>query len=99
MARSKLHPLLPLALRIGAVAAAGYALQRMSRAKLPAGRLDLRAEDALDELPEGLSSHHPRSLQGQHNLAWRIERQVRIGHKTYAVEGAAYARFRLREID
>lgn len=95
----RLHPLIPLALRLGAVAAAGYAAQRLFTTKLPPGRTDRRAEDALDELDEGLAAHRPRDLQGQQNLAWRFRRQVRIGDKTYEVEGAAIARFRLKEIE
>lgn len=94
-----LHPLIPIALRIGAVAAVGYAAQRIIRAQLPPGRTDLRAEDALDTLPEGITHHRPRDLPGQQNLTWRVSRQVQIGGKTYEVEGTAIARFRLREID
>ena len=94
-----LHPLIPIALRIGAVAAAGYAAQRIIRAQLPQGRTDLRAEDALDALPEGITRHRPRDIQGQQNLTWRVSRQVQIGSKTYELEGTAIARFRLRELD
>jgi hypothetical protein len=96
-----LAPLLPIALRIGAVATAGYAVRRWIRAQSFPGRTDQRAEDALDELGEGLSLHRPvdRADAGvsQTNTTARVVRVLRIGGRRVEVDAAFIARFRLRK--
>ena len=92
-----LAPLLPIALRIGAVTALGYGLRRMIAARSYPGRTDQRAEDALDDLDEGLAMHRPRDTQGQKNAALRIRRKFRFRGKTYEFESGAIARLRLKE--
>lgn len=95
-----LAPLLPLALRFGAVATAGYALRRWVKAQSFPGRTDQRAEDALDDLGEGLSLHHPQDRGGegvsQSNATARMVRVIRIGGRSYEVDAAFLARFRIR---
>ncbi|NEX47991.1 hypothetical protein [Pseudotabrizicola algicola] len=93
-----LAPLLPFALRFGAIAAVGYLGQRLIRQRGFAGRTDQRAEDALDDLAEGLATHSPRDAKGQHNAAFRLRRRVRIGGKTYDLDAGMMARLRFRDI-
>lgn len=94
-----LAPLLPIALRVGAVAAAGYAARRLIVRNRHVGRTDQRAEDALDDLGEGLATHTPRDAAGQHNMALRLRRTIRFRGKTYELDAGAIARLRLREIE
>ncbi len=94
-----LAPLLPIALRLGAVAAVGYIAQRMIARHGHIGRTDQRAEEALDDLDEGLASHRPRDVAGQRNTTFRLRRTIRFGGKTYELEAAAITRLRLREIE
>ena len=75
-----LAPLLPIALRIGALATAGYAAKRWIAARSHIGRTDQRAEDALDDLGEGLAVHRPadRAEDRQTNAAARLRRAIRF---------------------
>ena len=95
-----LTPLLPLALRLGALAAATYGAQRWLAARRFPGRTDQRAEDALDDLDEGLSTHRPadRAGDGQRNLTARMRRIVRFRGRAYELDAGLVARLRLREV-
>ncbi|MCX7286677.1 MAG: hypothetical protein NTW20_03710 [Rhodobacterales bacterium] len=98
-----LAPLLPLVLRIGAVATTSYAASRWVRARTGTGRTDQRAEDALDDLGEGLSVHRPADRAGdgsgdsQTNAAARVVRVIRFGGKTWEVDAGLMARLRFRQ--
>ena len=94
-----LAPLLPLALRIGAVAAVGLAAKRALTAHSWPGRTDQRAEDALDDLGEGVTSHAPTDTPGQRNATLRIRRTLRFRGKTYEFDAGLLARLRLKEIE
>lgn len=93
-----LAPLIPLAVRLGLVATTTFALTRLLAASHP-GRTDQRAEDALDELGEGLTLHRPadRSEDRQTNATARLRRVVRFRGRTYEVDAGLMARLRLRE--
>jgi len=96
-----LAPFLPIALRIGAVAAAGWAVRRATRRAM-AGRTDQRAEDALDDLAEGLALHAPpdRAIPGgnQTNAGLRLRRVIRWGSAGVEVDAALLGRLRLRKV-
>ena len=98
-----LAPLLPLALRLGAVATASYAVTRWVQARTRIGRTDQRAEDALDDLGEGLAAHKPqdRAAEGvsQTNTSGRVVRVIRLGQRRIEVDAAFIARFRVRKGD
>ena len=91
--------LLPLALRLGAVATAGYAVTRWVAARSFPGRTDQRAEDALDDLGEGLSLHKPadRAEDRQTSATARMRRVIRFRGRAYEVDAGLIARLRLRE--
>ena len=93
-----LAPLIPLAVRLGLVATTTFALTRLLAATHP-GRTDQRAEDALDELGEGLTLHRPadRAEDRQTNATARLRRVVRFRGRTYEVDAGLMARLRLRE--
>ena len=93
-----LAPLIPLAVRLGLVATTTVALTRLLAATHP-GRTDQRAEDALDDLGEGLSLHRPadRAEDRQTNATARLRRVVRFRGRTYEVDAGLMARLRLRE--
>lgn len=91
-------PLAPIAatvLRYGAVALAAALLAR--NLAVP-GRTDQRAEDALDELHEGIAAHRPRDRRDQLNLAGRFRRVIRLGlaGPGLEIDAAALARLRIR---
>jgi hypothetical protein len=102
-----LAPLLPLALRIGAVAGAGYAAARWVNARRFPGRTDQRAEDALDDLGEGISLHRPADraqnartdaqTDAQTNATARMRRTLRIGRRSWELDAGVIARFRIRQ--
>lgn len=94
-----LAPLLPFALRLGAVAAVGYLAQRLIRRHGGLGRTDQRAEEALDDLDEGLTTHRTRGSVGQRNTSFRMRRTICLAGKTYELDAAVIARLRLREIE
>lgn len=97
-----LAPLLPVALRLGMVATTGLALARFVRRSSFPGRTDQRAEDAFDELGEGVSLHRPadRAEGGfgdrQTNATARLRRVIRFGGKTLEIDAGFMARFRVR---
>ena len=97
-----LAPLIPIALRIGAVAAAGLALRRVLRGKIHPGRSDQRAEDALDALDEGIALHQPRDRAGpggsQTNAGLRWHRVIRWGSTALEVDASLISRFRVRRV-
>ena len=97
-----LAPLIPIALRIGAVAAAGLALRLALRREIHPGRSDQRAEDALDALDEGIGLHQPRDRAGpdggQTNAALRWRRVIRWGSRALEVDAALISRFRVRRV-
>jgi hypothetical protein len=93
-----LAPLLPFALRLGVFAAASYAVKRVIAARTHPGRTDIRAEDALDDLGEGLAVHRPADLpeNRQTNTTARLRRVIRFRGKEYEVDAGLIARFRIR---
>ena len=76
-----LVPIAGVALRYGAVALAAYVVTR----GIHRGHTDQRAEDAMDEVPEGLSAHRPRD-RDQVNGAARFRRVIRVGPTGPGVE-------------
>jgi hypothetical protein len=95
-----LAPLLPLALRLGAVTAVGLAARAwVNRNSFP-GRTDQRAEDALDDLGEGMSLYRPadRAVDGasQTSGTARMVRVIRVGGRAWEVDAGLIARIRLR---
>lgn len=88
-----LAPVAGIALRYGAVALLAYAA---TRAADPARR-DQRAEDAHDDLAEGVGL---RSERGQANLNGRLRRTVRLGAGGPGVEidASLLGRLRLRRV-
>jgi len=92
-----LVPLVPIVLRVGAVAAVGYAAKRALAARTHKGRTDQRAEDALDDLDEGLGLHAPKDVTGQRNAALRINRTIRFRGRTWQLDAGAIARWQLKE--
>jgi hypothetical protein len=91
--------ILPFAVRIGLFAAAGYAAKRFVAARLHTGRTDQRAEDALDDLDEGLAVHKPkdRAADAQTNAAARFRRIIGFRGERYEVDAGMMARFRIRK--
>ena len=94
-----LAPLLPLVLRVGVVATTTFALTRLVQSSTHPGRTDQRAEDALDELGEGLSLHRPadRAEDRQTNATARLRRVIRFRGRSFEVDAGLMARLRLRE--
>lgn len=91
-------PLAPIAatvLHYGAIALAGYVLA----SRIAPGARDQRAEDALDDLPEGMTLHRPRE-GGQANATGRFTRIIRLGRRGPALmlDAAALGRIRLRRV-
>lgn len=97
-----LAPLVPIVLRLGAVAAAGLALRRVVAARTQVGRTDQRAEDAMDDLPEGVAVHHPVDRAAdettQTNTAARMRRTIRWGARGIEIDAALLARLRIRRV-
>lgn len=92
-----LVPVAGVALKYGAVALAAWGAQRALRAAIAPGRTDQRAEDALDELPEGLSAHRPRDRE-QQNGAFRLRRRIRLAGRDWDLDAGLIARFQLRRV-
>ena len=86
-------PIAGFALRYGAVALAGYALSR----QMARGRVDQRGEDALDDVPEGLTAHRPHD-RDQVNATARFRRVIRLGQSGPGLEidATAFGRIRFR---
>lgn len=97
-----LAPLVPIVLRLGAVAAAGLALRRALRAATHPGSTDQRAEDALDDLGEGIALHRPadRASEGasQTNTAAHWRRTIRWGAHGLEIDAALLGRLRIRRL-
>lgn len=91
-------PLAIWAVRAGLAGAAFWAVRRSVRKSVHPGRTDQRAEDALDDLGEGLSAHAPADRAGQRNGALRMRRVIRWGGGGVVVEVAAFGRLRLRRV-
>lgn len=92
-------PLVPLAgaaLKYGGVALAAWLVAR-TVSPSPA-RVDQRAEDALDDLPDGLGLRRPRD-RDQTNATGRLLRRVQLPgmDRPIELEAAFYARFRARK--
>jgi hypothetical protein len=96
-----LAPLLPLAMRLGLITAAGYAVKRFLAGRSFPGRTDQRVEDAFDDLGEGLAVHRPPDrtddLTRQTNTAARVVRVIRIGGRRIKVDAAVMTRFRIHK--
>lgn len=92
-------PLLPIVLRLGAAAVAGYAASRWITTRSHRGRTDQRAEDALDDLDEGLALHRPhdRADDRQANATARMRRVIRFRGRSWELDAGLMARLRLRE--
>ncbi len=84
-----LAPITAIGLRYGAVALAGYAMAR----SVEKGRRDQRAEDALDETPEGLTA---RREAEQLNATHRFRRVFRLGTSGTGLEIDATTLTRIR---
>lgn len=96
-----LAPLIPLAVRLGPVATTTLAVARWVRSGTHPGRTDQRAEDALDDLGEGVSLHRPtdRAEDRQTNATARVRRVIHFRGRAYEIDAGLMARFRLRERD
>jgi hypothetical protein len=94
-----LAPLIPLAVRFGLVASTTWAVSRWVRSATHPGRIDQRAEDALDDLGEGLTVHRPadRAEDRQTNATARVRRVVHFRGRAYEIDAGLMARLRLRE--
>lgn len=84
-----LAPIAAVALRYGTVAIATYAIAR----SVERGRRDQRAEDALDDTPEGLTARHEDE---QVNATARMRRVIRLGENGPGVEIDAVSLTRIR---
>ncbi|WP_045388521.1 hypothetical protein [Falsirhodobacter sp. alg1] len=93
-----LRPLAVVALRTGLVAVAIWAVRR----GLQDGRTDQRAEEALDDLSEGLAIHRPsdrRALgDSQTNGAARLRRTFRWNGGGVEIDAALLGRVRIRRL-
>ena len=92
-----LAPLAGFALRAGVVAVAAWAARRALRPVVHPGRTDQRAEDALDDMDQGLALHRPRD-RDQTNAALRITRTLRWGKRGVEIDAAALGRLRIRKV-
>jgi hypothetical protein len=94
-----LAPVAVIALRAGIAATAVWGLRRALVRATRAGRTDQRAEDALDDMDEGLAAHLPADRAGQRNAALRLRRVIRWPGGAVEVDLAAVGRLRLRRLD
>jgi hypothetical protein len=96
-----LAPLIPIAIRLGVLTLVGYTAKRLVGARTYPGRTDQRAEDALDDLGDGLALHRPTDLanQRQANTTARLQRTIRFQGKVYDLDAGLIARFRIRKHD
>ncbi len=96
-----LAPLLPIAIRIGAVAAAGWAVRRSLKKRTYPGRTDQRVEDALDDAGEGLALHQPEdrgdAVTKQTNATARLRRTIRWGKRQIEIDAALLGRLKIRK--
>lgn len=94
-------PLVPIALRLGFVAVAGYAARRLLASRTHTARVDQRAEDAMDDLGEGLAVQHRDMADGsgqQTNRSLRLKRVIRWGKSGIEIDAALLGRFRMRRL-
>lgn len=88
-------PLVPVALGLGGAALAGWAALRRIR---PA-RIDQRAEDALDDLPEGLAARRTTDDRGQSNLTARLVRRLHLPDgRAWELDAALMLLLRLKKV-
>ncbi|MFA7434245.1 MAG: hypothetical protein WCZ72_11120 [Gemmobacter sp.] len=92
-----LAPLAGVAVKYGAVALAAWAAGEGLRRALRPGRIDQRAEDALDDTDEGIALHRPRD-RDQANASARMCRTLRLGNRAWRIDAAALARIRIRKV-
>lgn len=93
-----LAPMMPILIRVGALAVTALATHRWMQANSHPGRTDQRAEDALDDLGEGLSIHHPKDRDThQTNASARLRRVIRFRGRTWELDAGLMARLRLKE--
>lgn len=88
-----LAPVAVFALRAGVVATALWLARRALAPQQ--GRTDQRAEDALDDLDDGIAAHTPADRPGQRNLAARMRRAIRWKDGGIAVDASLVARWRI----
>lgn len=98
-----LAPLAVIALRTGAIAGAVWLVRRsLASRAVGAGRTDQRAEDALEDLGDGLSLHHPadRAVEGvrQTNVAGRLRRRLLWTGGGVEIDAAWLGRLRVRRL-
>ncbi len=88
-----LAPVAAIALRYGTVALATWAVAR----QIERGRRDQRAEDAHDDVPEGVTL---RKDNEQLNATGRLKRVIRLGTSGPGIEfdASAFGRFRFRKV-
>ncbi|MCI2399990.1 hypothetical protein [Aliiroseovarius subalbicans] len=88
-----LAPIAAVALRYGTVAVATYAVAR----SVERGRRDQRAEDALDDTPEGLTARRESDAL---NATHRFRRVIRLGANGPGVEidATTLTRIRFRKV-
>ena len=88
--------ILPIVLRIGAAAAAGFVLNHLLTRSFAKAYRDQRAEDAFDDLSEGLALSQQAEGEGQQrNATLRVKRSLRIGEQTWDLDAAAMLRLKL----
>lgn len=89
----QLTPLAAMALRYGAVAAAGYVAARF----LPRGRFPQVVETQMDRVPQGVDL---RREPGQINASARMTRDAGLGRfgPKFRIDGTALARLRIRRL-
>lgn len=89
----QLTPFAAMALRYGAVAAAGFVAARC----LPRGRFPSAVEAQMDRTPDGV---HLRRAPGQVNLSARVARTTRLGRlgPRFRIDATALGRLRIRRL-
>lgn len=90
-----LAPLVPVALKYGGVALAAWLLAR----RIGPARIDQRSEDALDELPEGLTAAREPERE-QVNAAGRFRRRITLTRtgRGLEIDAAFLARIRAKHL-
>lgn len=91
-------PLAPVAITALRVAPVAVALWGLARS-VQQGRTDQRAEDAMDDLPDGLTANRPRD-RAQGNATARFQRRIRLGKSgpAFDIDAAALGRFSIRKV-
>lgn len=90
-----LAPVASVVLRYGVVALAAYAAAR----RLPEAVRSQPLEDALDEVPEGMT-YREDTLNNERHMSGRFRRVVRFGGhgKGFEVDGALIGRLKVRKL-